>query len=169
LDRVQALAVYQGAIKDLIAAFKYQHVKDLGAVGAYYLYQFCQLPAPAAAINFVSFVPIHRRRYRERGFNQSRLLAQHFAARAHLSFSPLLRRDLYREKQALSKDKAERQAKVRGVFSLSAAISPAALQGATVLLIDDVVTTGATLNECARVLKKAGVSQVYALCLAHGM
>lgn len=165
LDGVWALATYQGMIKALIKQLKYKGVKDLATVGAYYLYNFANFPT----VDYLACIPIHKKRFKERGFNQSRELAIQLAKLSKLEFVPLLKRDLYREKQALSKDKAERERKVRSVFSLNKLTKNYPLPGKSILLIDDVVTTGATLNECARILRKAGATKIYALCLAHGV
>lgn len=164
IDEAWAMAKYQGMIENLIKELKYKGVKDLALVGGYYLWQFCHLPT----VDMVTFVPIHKKRFKERGFNQSKLLASELSKQAQLHFFPVLKRDLYREKQALSKNKEERQTKVRGVFELTKQAKELGLENKKILIIDDVITTGATLNECARILKKAGVSKVYALCLAHG-
>lgn len=164
LDGVWAVAQYQGVMKILIKQLKYKHLRDLAAVGGHYIWQMGRLPKA----DWISFVPIHRRRYLERGFNQSRALAEEVSRLSALPLYPLLKRVLYREKQAASKDLMERLSKIRGVFALSKQVAVKDLAGKKIVLIDDVVTTGSTLNECARVLKKAGVAKVWAVCLAHG-
>jgi competence protein ComFC len=164
LDEVWALGAYQGMIRTLTHEFKYKSVKDLARVGAYYLYHFTDLPE----VDYLACIPIHHRRHKERGFNQSRELAKYLADFSQIKFVPFLKRDLYREKQVLVKDKKSREKNVRSVFSMNVVAQNYDLKGKKVLLIDDVVTTGATINECARILKKVGVAEVYGLCLAHG-
>jgi ComF family protein len=108
-------------------------------------------------------VPLHRRRLRERGYNQSRLLALELAK---LSGLPLvddcLVRELYTTPQARTKNVAERRANVAEAF----ACRHRRLEGKKVLLIDDVATSGATLDAGARALKESGASSVWGLVLA---
>ena len=123
-------------------------------------------PPPLLAFSecLIMPVPLHQKRLRWRGFNQAQALAQHFAANFHL---PLITDGLMRNKHTkpqASLNEAERQHNLAGCFDWQGA----KLNGQHVILIDDVVTTGATLNECARVLKKAGASEVWGLVVAKG-
>jgi ComF family protein len=109
-------------------------------------------------------VPIHRKKLRERGFNQSLLLAKRVARefKCELDFLSL-RRVKYTESQTgLKQD--ERRKNVKGAFHVK---NQDAVKDKGVLLVDDVATTGHTLNECARVLLKAGAKNVRCLVLAR--
>jgi ComF family protein len=115
----------------------------------------------AAAADLLLPVPLHPRRLRQRGFNQALLLAQNFPD------IPLGRDLLVRQRPTLPQLKLnprERQANVKGAFLVP---SPAAVAGQTVLLIDDVYTTGATVKECARALKQAGAARIEVLTVAR--
>jgi ComF family protein len=104
-------------------------------------------------------VPLHRSRQRARGFNQARALAIHLG----LPVSDALSRTRATESQAdLPADR--RHSNVRGAFAIS---RHAAVKGRTVVLVDDVMTTGATLNACAAVLIDAGAAEVRALTAAR--
>ncbi len=110
-------------------------------------------------------VPLHPKRLFKRKYNQSALLAQKLAKHFHKEYLPLV---LKRKKNTISQghlNRTKRQANVRGAFYIS---TPEEIQGKKILLIDDVYTTGATLNECAKILKKAKVKQVqcFTLCQA---
>jgi ComF family protein len=108
-------------------------------------------------------VPLHPRRLRERGFNQSLLLARHVAGKLNTELDFLsLRRVRYTLPQT-GLGKEERRKNVRGAFQVR---NPEAVKGKTVLLVDDVATTGNTLNECARVLIRSGCKKVFCLVLA---
>ncbi|MCJ7776381.1 MAG: ComF family protein [Desulfobulbaceae bacterium] len=109
-------------------------------------------------------VPLHAKRMRERGFNQSLLLARHVAKglKSDLDFLSLKRVRYTLPQTRLAKK--ERQRNVRGAFQLR---NRDAVKGKTILLVDDVVTTGNTLNECARVLKKGGSGKVLCVSLAR--
>jgi len=109
-------------------------------------------------------VPLHKSRIRERGYNQSTLLAKELAK---LSGLPLIRNSLIKHEksmpQARSANVEERKKNVSGVFS----VCDGRLTGKSVILIDDVSTSGATLDACAGVLKQAGAISVWGLTLAR--
>lgn len=109
-------------------------------------------------------VPLHRSRLRRRGFNQSGLLAAALARRTGLAVDhDLLARARRTDSQA-GKSATERAANVAGAFRMRA---PDRVRGARIVLIDDVFTTGATVNACAKVLKRAGAARVDAVTLAR--
>lgn len=120
-------------------------------------------------------VPLHPRRLRERGFNQSALIAEKIA---ELTGQPiagdLIKRKTYRRPQMEIKNRAARVKNARGIFEIiehrvsnnSAFVQNRVLHK-TVLIVDDVATTGATLKECARVLKNSGASKVLSFTLAQ--
>ena len=110
-------------------------------------------------------VPLHTSRLRKRGHNQSLLLARCVAKKLEL---PLFPRALSRihagTKQALSESKSKRLENMRGMFSVR---NPKQIQDRTVIIVDDVTTTGATLNEIERILLAAGARNCIALTIAH--
>lgn len=120
------------------------------------------------AENYPSFcivpIPLHKDKLRERGFDQSYLIARYMAGRLKLPFwDALLMRIKATESQA-KKKKNERLENVRGAFSLT---RPEEARGKDILLIDDVFTTGATANEAAKVFKRAGAGRVHVFTLAR--
>ena len=110
-------------------------------------------------VNLVVPVPLHRRRRRARGFNQAEELARHLG----LEWKNVLRRTRETSSQT-DLPAARRHANVRNAFSLKRSH---AVDGLTVLLVDDVSTTGATLNACAVALRRAGARDVRALTAAR--
>ncbi|MCK5518175.1 MAG: ComF family protein [Alphaproteobacteria bacterium] len=116
--------------------------------------------------DFIVPVPLHRLRLRERQFNQSALLAQEIAARTAKPHIPdaLLRTRYTVPQQGLSAK--ERDKNVRGAFAIKKSYLKT-LKGKNVLLIDDVFTSGATLNECSRILKSAGATGINVLTIAR--
>ena len=163
LDQAQALLAYQPLIAKMIHQYKYNGVRDLSETFAFWLYQFLPLPE----VDALGYIPLHRRRLQERGYNQARLIALALAKRLEKPCLPVLKRVIYREKQALSKNAAERLTKSAHIFAPqnAAAWSRAYPR---ILIIDDVLTTGATINEAARVLKENGFAKVYGVAVAHG-
>jgi ComF family protein len=156
--------VYEGALMTAIHHFKYgcktAMAGSLGPLlGRYAAERFGGLDEP-----LVMPIPLHPRRLRKRGFNQSLLLARHVvgALLADLDFLNLRRVRHTAPQTGLGRD--ERRRNVRGAFLLKA---PDDVKGRTVLLVDDVMTTGSTLNECARILRKAGCRDVFSLVLAR--
>jgi len=112
----------------------------------------------------VTFIPLHRRRLSWRGFNQAELLAKKVAKNLNIPLQDLLVRQKNTPQQAkLSREK--RLHNLRGAFALSPEFSA---QDKMVILVDDISSTGTTLLEAAKVLKKAGVKEVWGLVLARG-
>lgn len=116
-------------------------------------------------------VPLHKRRLRFRGFNQSALLAETLAKTLALeTLVPVVSNVLLRARstkpQIKTESRAERQQNLKNAFTLIAG-SEASIQGKSIWLIDDVATTGTTLEECARVLKKAGATSVFGIVVAR--
>ena len=108
-------------------------------------------------------VPLHASRQRERGFNQAKLIAQSLSADTSIPARPLLERVRYTTTQT-ALDRAERMENLHNAFRLRKKADVRALR---VLLVDDVLTTGSTLSECARVLKRAGALSVHAATAAR--
>jgi ComF family protein len=115
-------------------------------------------------IDLVGYVPLYPARRRERGFNQAQLLARGLAQRLG---KPLMRRCLVRTRSTETQTHltaAERLTNVRGAFK---ARWRRWIEGKRVLLVDDVMTTGATVSECARALKKGGAHHVKVVTVAR--
>ncbi len=162
-DRARAVARYDGRMRTLIHQFKFSDRGDLRVLFGRWLIAAgepllgdCDLVLP---------VPLHRRRLLSRRFNQSAMLAQEVGrlARRDVFTNGLRRVRRTRPQIGLSED--QRRANVRRAFRLTPS-AEAAVAGRNVLLIDDVITTGATVNACARVLKRAGAKRVDVLALA---
>jgi len=108
-------------------------------------------------------VPLHPARQRERGFNQASLLAELLSAQTSIPVKPLLERTRYTTTQT-ALDRSERMENLHNAFRLR---KNADVRGWRVLLVDDVLTTGSTLNECARILKRASAFSVHAATAAR--
>ena len=110
--------------------------------------------------DFVTAVPLHKQEKLDRGFNQAEKLGQALAKRMGLPYERVLAKITVTAPQKELKA-VERSGNLLGVFDVSGAVS-----GKTVLLVDDVITTGATLDECAKMLKIFGAEEVYAVTAA---
>ncbi len=161
----RSCGVYGGTLKDIILLFKYRKFAPLSKPLARFadtclagdepLWENADLLVP---------VPLHPSRRRERGFNQARLLARDLGARRGLDvLTGALVKTTNRPAQAGLRA-ADRERNVRSAYSVRHADK---VRGRTLIVIDDVTTTGATIRECARVLKKAGAKEIRAITLAQ--
>lgn len=158
----RAAALHHTPLREAIHAFKYENRPELGPLLARYLVAvFRHAPWCDAAIDAVVPVPLHAERLAERGYNQAERLATPFAVAVGLPVADdwLARTRLTRQQVGLGP--AERQANVEGAFQATPAVA-----GRHILLIDDVLTTGATLRAAARAARTAGAVAVYGLTLA---
>ena len=166
LDGLLVAARYHDpAIRNLIWHFKYDSVKGASLVLSQILADFfvAQKLEEYFASSAVIPVPLHRRRFRERGFNQAELLAEGFASRLGLEYLPILKRT----KNSQSQVDLERGERLENVKNLFAAPPRPSLGERKIILVDDVATTGATLNECAKELKKQSPSEIWGLVVAR--
>lgn len=113
--------------------------------------------------DLISWVPLAPDRLRERGYDQSRLLAENAAKRLRKPVVSLLQKRRGVGAQSLAVSPAQRRSNIAGAFSVR---DPGAVVGKRILLIDDIVTTDATLSECAKVLRAAGAEEVMCATLA---
>lgn len=153
---------YDGVVKDLIGRFKYFKERELAPFFADYMAD--AVKKMNWPIDVIVPVPLHKIRLDERGYNQSELLARELSYRLNIFMSKALRRVRNTTTQtALHKE--ERIENVKGAFKVTYKDT---IVGKNVLLVDDVLTTGATLDECAKVLKENGAKDVYVATIATG-
>lgn len=161
-NRARALFLYQDPLKEVIHRFKY-HGNTACLPSLRRLAQNLPQLAAMAGADWIVPVPLHPKRLRERGFNQALLLARAFFPKDRRISHDLLVRTRVTEPQTSFNGKA-RRANLKNAFGV---VNPQQLAGKKILLVDDVFTTGTTVNECARVLKKAGADEVMVLTLAR--
>jgi ComF family protein len=163
LASLRSVFRYEGATRRLVRAYKFDGVSSLAPLLTQRLVECYRAQGQAADV--IVPVPLSGRRKRERGYNQSELLARETARRLGLPLRVALRRKRHSEAQARSPSAEQRHQNVAGAFEV--ARSADRVRGQRVLLIDDVATTGATLNACAAVLLSAGAASVFGLTLAR--
>lgn len=169
MDGVWVVADYDNQVLSrLLHLFKYNFVLDLSQYLADLLVNFLRQKIDNQEIsNFdlIIAVPLSRRRKLWRGFNQAEILAQHLS----LNFGwPTSVNILYRRYNTRPQVGLKAKARLRNVQGVFGVKNLSSLKNTKVLLIDDVITTGATISECAKVLKHAGASEVWGLVLAEG-
>lgn len=154
-------------LKQAIAAFKYDEIKTLARPLAGLLFSLTQRPGIRKVLDrfrecVIVPAPMSRRRERRRGFNQAACLAQEYGILAGLPFSDALEKRDRETQVGLSRE--ERLANLQDAISVR---NPLAIFSKTVILVDDVVTTGATAIACATVLRQSGARAVWVLALAR--
>jgi ComF family protein len=163
-DRAFAPCSYEGVIKELIHEFKYKGkmrlARPLSSLMIAYIREY---GFPIRYIDYIIPVPLSATRLREREFNQAEVLSRQLSAAYGKN---ILDRALIRHRHTQSQtdlEEAERRENIRGSFKVA---EPLAVKNRNLLLIDDVLTTGATSSEAAQALKEAGANIVFVLTLA---
>ncbi len=167
-DCARALGAYQGVLREAVHHFKYRHCPALAEPLGSLLAAHARTHSEALhrlQYDSVLPMPMHAARQRQRGYNQSERLARVVARELHLALDTtlLVRTRMTRPQVGLTARR--RRSNLQGAFRVC---RPQEAAGKTFLLIDDVMTTGASLSECAAMLKLAGARHVYALALAAG-
>lgn len=153
---------YRDRVRESVHRYKFSGVRAYAAPFATLMAQ-CVVDRLDGEFDCVSWVPLSRKRLRSRGYDQARLLARGVASQLGLEAVRVLDKVRHTPAQSGLEEVSARRANVLGAYSLC---SGADVKGKRILLVDDVVTTGATLAECARVLLTAGAEQVVCVTLA---
>lgn len=163
----RSACLYEGSTKELVHLFKYGKKRSLAATLARHMTDFLiEDNGITTQAELITFVPLHRQRLTRRGYNQSELLAAQVSKKLGIPLANCLEKSsVTRCQNELMRE--ERLANLIGSFRTRRS-ARARVQGLSLLVIDDVMTTGATLNECSRVLLDAGAKEVYCLTLARG-
>lgn len=164
-DRAFSPCLYEGVIKDLIHEFKYKKKDYLAGSLSRIMIDFIEeYTLPVSFVDLVVPVPLHKIRLREREFNQAKLLSEHIAKKFNkdLFDDGLVR--LRNTRTQTEMENLERFQNVKDTFALN---EPGRVKHKNILLIDDVLTTGATCSEAALTLKNAGANIVFVMTLAN--
>lgn len=160
-DQLRSLARYGGALRQAILGLKYHRNLALGEVLAKSLIQ--QVASLEWQVDLVVPVPMDLARMHERGYNQVSLLAYPLSLALRLPYRSKALKKVRRTPRQVTLKAEQRRASLEAAFEADSH----QVEGKSVLLIDDVVTTGATLEACSRALRAAGVAKIYALTLAR--
>lgn len=165
LDQNRSVVRYNDFARGIIALFKYRGRERLAHPLGRMMAETAVGHSPPP--DWITYVPLHPSRLRERGFNQAELLARVVSNRLNRPLIPLLKRVRFTEPQSL-RSRRERLIALRGAFALADRESVhGKIADTCVLIIDDVYTTGSTLEECARILKQAKVKRVVSVTFAR--
>jgi len=168
--KAAAYGSYEGGLRELIHLLKYEQVRPAASVLGRMLAEAIAELAPLFQNDQAILVPVplHARKFRQRGFNQSELIAR-AAVKIMAAEMPLQLEsgalERCRETQSqIGLSRHQRRVNMRGAFAVT---RQQEITGRTVLLVDDVYTTGTTASECARVLRRAGASKVFVATVAR--
>lgn len=171
----RAVGAYEGTLMKTIQRLKYKGKIQLARpLGMLLFFAFIKYWNNKNRIDLIVPVPLYIKRFRKRGFNQAYLLIREWfsyadAFNVELSYSKIEKNVLIRNKHTqpqIGLDRKQRKANIKNAFSIG---NSSKITGKSILLIDDVYTTGATVNECTKVLLNKGAKTVDVLTLARGM
>lgn len=154
---------YRDRVPEAVHRYKFRGVRQYGTPFGALLVQ-CAQDHLTTLPDAVTWAPLSRQRLRERGYDQARLLAQRVGEGLSLPVVPTLVKTRHSGPQSDLKESAARRANALNAYDL---LPGAEVEGKRLLLVDDVVTSGATLSECARILTMAGAKEVWCLTLAQ--
>lgn len=153
---------YEGSVRQSLLRYKFRSAAAYSKIYGEFLVKCideCRI-----SCDIITWVPLSRRRLRKRGYDQARLIAEEVSRRTGIPCARLLRKKRNNPAQSGAGSAEKRRANVMGVY---APAEGAPISGRRVLIVDDIVTTGATLSECARMLMDAGAAEVYAAAVAR--
>lgn len=164
VDKCVSPLYYKDKVKDSIHRYKFYgcsaYFVRFGAI----MEDCVENNLDCGSIHMISWIPLSKKRLHKRGYNQSELIGRDIAKRVGLPCGAVLKKTKDNKAQSTMRDFKQRSKNVVGAYSLADGID---VSGKCILLVDDVVTTGSTLSEAARVLKRAGAATVYCATLAR--
>jgi len=161
IESIRSAVIFEGPLRQAIHHLKYSGRSSLAEPLGRFLTE-CWIASPLPA-DLIVPVPLHEARLRERGYNQSTLLARQLARTSELPLAEEALKRVRATTPQVTLNAIEREANVRGAFEARADL----VIGRRILLVDDVCTTGATLEACSRALKQGGATSVWGLTLAR--
>lgn len=165
LTGVMIFGDHENILKDAIWQYKYNLIRQLSIpLSKLLIDRFGKIVSDKKFI--VTFIPTSKQRNRWRGFNQSKLIAENLSKELGLSIDDLLKKTK-RAKPQVGLSRKERIKNLKGKFSLNEKVTKGYLENKKILVVDDVYTTGTTLEECAKVLRQAGAREVWGIVLSR--
>ncbi|NQT22846.1 MAG: ComF family protein [Candidatus Omnitrophica bacterium] len=164
IEQVWSWGIYRDVLKQYIYHLKYKHKPYLINILKDHLYEFFEQNQIIEYVDILCPIPLYPSKLKERTFNQSEVLANIIHKRYKIDSCEMIRKTRHTIAQNRL-NKKQRHENIKGSFTLNRNV----LRGKNILLIDDILTTGATLNECARVLLEGGAKKVYGFTLARGL
>ena len=160
LSGANAVWEFKKNIQFIIHQLKYEHHTCLANKIGYYMANLLREENCLDCVSLIIPVPLHKKRIRKRGYNQSELIGETISQIVHV---PINTTSLQRVKNTISQTKLDRHQRTQNVADAFNVIKKEEIEGKKIVLIDDVITTGSTINACARELKQNGAEEVFAL------
>jgi competence protein ComFC len=160
---LQVLGFYAEPLAQVIKAYKYEGIYQLAPILAKLLYKHLQFPDQ---LDFISYIPLHPKKQRARGFNQTELIANKLSLILKKPTLNLFIRKFHTQSLASTANQQAREKVTQNVFELVSE-NLDFLENKQILIIDDVVTSGATFASCLKLLKPLHLKKVYLVTLAH--
>ncbi len=163
--QAKSVFMFDGPAKSLVHELKYDNFTNIAGWFANQMYKTVLNEMPLPEVEYVTAIPLHRVKKRERGFNQSELIARALANQLQITYSDAL---LKRTANTMSQTLLNRVSRKK---NMSDAFKPGRISpnGKSILIIDDVFTTGTTVNEAAKILITQGAKNIYVLTACHGI
>jgi ComF family protein len=162
----RALGAYEGSLQEAIHRWKYEGKTHLSFFFAEWMAEGLNRYWEPDSLDLLIPVPLHTHRLRERGFNQALLLVKELSRRTGISYRKTI---LQKKKPTIPQVNLSGTEREKGLREAFHVVGKEELEGKSVLLVDDVYTTGATVNECSKVLLRGGAKRVDVLSLAHAI
>ncbi|MCX7955541.1 MAG: ComF family protein [Patescibacteria group bacterium] len=171
IDQVGSVFYYNDFLKKIIKNIKYRFVKEaldelLKLINPLNI-SFLEFYKKISSDIFIQPIPLHKNKLKERGFNQACSISLYLNRLLNFPIIDFLERVKETKNQAQIEKRQERYLNTKGAFRLKKQIDNNLLKNKRIILVDDVITTGYTVNEAAKVLKKSGVLKVYCFTLAQ--
>lgn len=163
-DQLQIMAKFSGALIKLIKALKYKSSQNVAPFLGKMLWRHLLIPKA----DIVTFVPLHPRKLKARGYNQTQEIALQLGKLARIPVKNLLEKKHNNQAQAQIKNQKERLERMANLFVVREKYQNL-VKGKSIILLDDVLTTGATLNAASQALKQSGAKAVFGLILGSKM
>ena len=153
---------YENTVRDSLHRYKFG--QRTGYAGIYAGFMVKSIDENQISCDIITWAPVSKRRMRSRGYDQSELLARELSRRLGLPFRRLLVKQKHTMPQSRTRNAAQRRENVKGAYRCC---DPEEARGKRILLVDDIVTSGSTLSECAKTLKEAGAAEISAVTVAR--
>ena len=163
-DRCVAPLLYQDMVRESFLDYKFHQKTWRAVTDAAFLEPYVREEFPA--LDVVTWVPLGRRSQKDRGYDQSELVAKGLARRLNLPRERLLEKVRDTQQQSRLERPEQRRANVLGAYSVK---KNASVQGRRILVVDDVITTGSTIEECCRVLTLAGAAEIHCAAVVQAV
>ena len=164
-DRAWSACYYEEPLKGLIHDFKYKHITSLSRDFSNLIVDFMKQYNVAAGCELILSVPMHPSRLFKREINHSDILEKDIARRLDIPYSGKILKKIKDTSIQSTLKRVERIKNLRSSFSVK---NTSAVRGKNILLVDDLFTTGSTVNECSRILKESGAARIEVITLARG-